>query len=266
MLIFQMKLPHAELVIDVSDQSLDDPHEHKDLYQLLIPLKGSVVSWFNGRSYTLERGISTLKNPETTHWHELREPSKSIIVSWSREEFSTWCSSEGIEIGPDLTLNEKQIIMPESFLKHMNRWAMQQMNDDDATSLAGIQSEVFELLSRLSRDDPGLSVTVLDNISIQRAITYIHDRYADPITLEDLMAVANQSKYHFIRSFKKATGYSPYNYILAVRINRAKALLRDSKATVQQISDTLGFSSVNHFTRTFQNLTGVSPKAFRDGL
>lgn len=270
MLIFQLALPNAEIVIDIADQATDEPHSHKHLYQLLIPLKGKVLSHFNTKHYELEYGISSLKNPEAVHWHEIVEESKSVILSWDRNEFTQWSERMGYT-NTEIEFSEKQYINPDIFIKQMNKWARDSISLSTPLALMDIQSELFEMVTNLSRGSQlghtktERSLVIFDDF-VKDVTEYIHEHYTDKITLKDLMSISNQSKYHFIRSFKKSTGYSPYNYILNVRISKAKILLANPRISLNEISETLGFSTPNHFSRTFFNITGLTPKAYRQQL
>lgn len=205
MFIFQLSMPHAEIIIDAADQAVDEPHEHKQKYQLLIPIKGRVSSYFNTTCYELEYGKATLKNPETPHWHKV-ENAKSIIISWDRTEFKQW-SERMCSTTHELEFSEQQYINPEIFIKQINKWVSSTITMNNPIALTDVQSELFEMIVKLSTGSEKTaiegSMVIFDDF-IQDVTEYIHENYAQKITLEDLMAISHQSKYHFIRSFKKA--------------------------------------------------------------
>lgn len=87
--------------------------------------------------------------------------------------------------------------------------------------------------------------------------------YASHITLDSLAAEFNVSKYHLSREFKKYTGYSPNEYLISVRINRAKELLRRTNHSVGEISQLTGCGDVNHFIQLFKSREKTTPAAFR---
>ena len=101
-----------------------------------------------------------------------------------------------------------------------------------------------------------------ENAPIAVARTYIHARYADDIQLDQLAAVAHLSKSYFIRAFRHHIGMSPYAYLVQVRLNRAKVLLRDGAAPVDVALHT-GFYDQSHFTRYFKRFMGVSPGQYQ---
>jgi AraC-like DNA-binding protein len=78
-----------------------------------------------------------------------------------------------------------------------------------------------------------------------------------------LARVSCVSEAHFARSFKEAFGVPPHRYLLTRRIERAKALLRDTAQDILEIALQTGWKSLGTFGRTFRDVTGESPRALR---
>ena len=78
-----------------------------------------------------------------------------------------------------------------------------------------------------------------------------------------LARVSGVSEAHFARSFKEAFGIPPHRYLLTRRIERAKALLRDTELAITEIAFQTGWSSLGTFGRTFRDITGESPGELR---
>lgn len=78
-----------------------------------------------------------------------------------------------------------------------------------------------------------------------------------------LAKVSGVSEAHFARSFKNAFGVPPHRYLLTRRIERAKALLRDTDLPITDIAFQTGWESLGTFGRTFRDITGESPTAVR---
>ena len=73
----------------------------------------------------------------------------------------------------------------------------------------------------------------------------------------------HMSPSHFSRVFKQQTGFSPYDYVLIVRLNRAKELLQRTSMTVSEIAYETGFNSESNFIYFFTTNVGISPGKFR---
>src|SRR5688572_12150361 len=78
-----------------------------------------------------------------------------------------------------------------------------------------------------------------------------------------LARVSGVSAAHFARSFKEAFGVPPHRYLLTRRIERAKALLRDTELSITEIAFETGWMSLGTFGRTFRDVTGESPGELR---
>jgi len=98
---------------------------------------------------------------------------------------------------------------------------------------------------------------------IQQAISLIHQRSNEKLTLEKVAKECGFSKYYFSRIFKKYTGKSFKAYLIDLRINKAKYLLLNSKLTISQICYETGFNDLSYFSRMFKKRVGYSPSKFR---
>ena len=79
-----------------------------------------------------------------------------------------------------------------------------------------------------------------------------------------LARVSGVSEAHFARSFKQAFGLPPHRYLLTRRVERAKALLRETELSITEIAFQTGWASLGTFGRTFRDITGESPSAIRE--
>ncbi|MGH8600587.1 MAG: helix-turn-helix transcriptional regulator [Burkholderiales bacterium] len=78
-----------------------------------------------------------------------------------------------------------------------------------------------------------------------------------------LARVSHVSEAHFARSFKEAFGTPPHRYLLARRIERATALLRNTNLPITEIAFQTGWTSLGTFGRTFRDITGHNPSELR---
>lgn len=84
-----------------------------------------------------------------------------------------------------------------------------------------------------------------------------------PWTVDQLACVSGASASHFARAFKAAFGLPPHRYLLTRRIERAKALLRDTDLPIIDIAFQTGWDSLGTFGRIFRDITGHSPTELR---
>jgi AraC family transcriptional regulator len=95
-----------------------------------------------------------------------------------------------------------------------------------------------------------------------RALAYMQDQMERPMTVAELAGAAWLSPYHFLRVFKRATGYTPHRYLTLLRIAEVKRLL-ERGVTVAQAARRCGFCSTAHLSAVFLRETGVRPSSWR---
>ena len=120
---------------------------------------------------------------------------------------------------------------------------------------------VRELNSNVVQDISGQSYN--DRSGIKRVIDYMQENLNRGFSFSDISKVANYSPYYFIRIFKSETGKSPYEYLLELRMQKAKDLLEDNNHTITEICFMCGFNNPSHFTLSFKKRSGVTPTAYR---
>lgn len=103
-----------------------------------------------------------------------------------------------------------------------------------------------------------------ERIEIENIIEYMHQHFGEKITIKKLAKRASMSESHFIRVFKKETGLSPMDYLIALRIEKAKKLLRAGTKNITEISLLCGFNSVSHFSSSFSKSEGISPSKYQN--
>jgi AraC family transcriptional regulator len=106
----------------------------------------------------------------------------------------------------------------------------------------------------------------LSSVVLRRLIEYIEENLEDDLSLPDLAAIAGTGTNHLIHFFKRSTGMSPHQYVVAKRIERAKNLLHMRSLSLSEIALRAGFADHSHFSKTFHRLTGVSPRTYRASL
>lgn len=99
--------------------------------------------------------------------------------------------------------------------------------------------------------------------SIQDIKNYIAESLNEKLTVQKLADKSHMSTSHFSRVFKQQTGFSPYDYILITRLNKAKYLLQKTDMTVASIAYETGFNSESNFICFFTDNEGISPGKFR---
>ncbi len=97
----------------------------------------------------------------------------------------------------------------------------------------------------------------------KQVLDYVTLNYGNNILLEDMAAQASLSPSHFSRLFKQTIGQSPYQFLMAYRIEQAKKMLDNANALMVDIALSCGFSDQAHFSRVFKKIEGLTPKQYR---
>jgi AraC-like DNA-binding protein len=87
--------------------------------------------------------------------------------------------------------------------------------------------------------------------------------YTTPITIEQLSHEVALSPYYLIRLFRRTYQQTPHQYLIQLRITRAKELLSDSDLSITEICADVGFESLGSFSALFRKLVGIPPSAYR---
>lgn len=99
---------------------------------------------------------------------------------------------------------------------------------------------------------------------IQTTINYMNQNFYSKITIKSLSMLINMSESNFIRTFKKETGMAPIEYLISIRIKKAKKFLREGNNTITEISTKCGFYSISHFSACFVKQLGISPSDYKN--
>ena len=97
----------------------------------------------------------------------------------------------------------------------------------------------------------------------KRVLDHIANHYGQTITLEAMAMQAGISPFYFSRLFKQTIGQSPYQFVMAYRVEQAKKMLSDLTQPMIDIAHACGFSDQAHFSRVFKQMQGITPKHWR---
>lgn len=100
-------------------------------------------------------------------------------------------------------------------------------------------------------------------ITVERAKHFINNNFHKDISLFDVAQNSYVSPFHFSRTFKNITSYSPYQYLLNVRLKNAEVLLKTTDMPITQVCFSSGFQNLEHFSYAFKKKYQLSPSLLR---
>ena len=98
---------------------------------------------------------------------------------------------------------------------------------------------------------------------ISKALEYMKVNFNCNITIEEICREVYISPAHFERIFKYHTGQSPHQYLIAIRIQRAKEMLKREDLTIEEAARRCGFINLSHFSTVFKRIVGVKASEYR---
>jgi len=100
---------------------------------------------------------------------------------------------------------------------------------------------------------------------VRRAMAFIHEHYAEPISRTDVALNGGVSERHLARCFKEEMELTISSYLNRYRVRQAKRLLAVGDMNVTEVAMAVGFSSSSYFSQVFRQETGMSPSAYQRG-
>jgi len=154
-------------------------------------------------------------------------------------------------------------------VEHLVRQAMS-FFDSDRKAAWRCLSDASTLLGA---DAPQLGVNVPNVEQLQpgglatwqarRTLAHIEANLASKMDIEDLANVVALSRSHFSRAFKRTLGFSPMEYVVVRRVERAKAMISGTREPLAEVALACGFADQAHLNRRFRDIVGISPGRWR---
>ena len=98
---------------------------------------------------------------------------------------------------------------------------------------------------------------------IRKMLSYIQENYMKSIQIQDIADSASISKRECLRCFQQVIKTSPKQYIIDLRIRKAKELLSETNMQLLEICEACGFQDQSYFTKMFRKITGITPGKWR---
>lgn len=230
-----------------------------DSYLLLLTYSGKGELIYQGERYTLHPG--SLLVIDCREEHEYR----TLGNSWEHADLHIHGGNVGFLYQE--YFSKRSPVFPLSNWKEYQNRLERLLKENQALTLYRnfrVSSEIQKLLLFVLNDQNSGNLIGEVPPSIAALTEYLAQNYSHEISLEDMAARCGLSKYHFLRSFKQYTGFTPYDYLNTLRIAQAKNLLADTDLPAYKIVQMVGFPGEASFIRLFKLKTGATPGAYRE--
>ena len=241
------------------NQSGFGPTHANGWYELTWMEHGSASYRIGRRQLSLRPGECLLLPPdvENTPWVQ----GVSVHQTWIAPELVAH-AADALRRS-ELQLHDPVVFWPDAALSALSRGlflrALDGWSSADPGQAAALDAIAFALVAPespargQSRRSPQL----------RAALEVVANGYATPLCVEDLARAAGMNRFTFMRAFRAAFGESPYQYVLAYRLQRAADALRDSHASVLDVALACGFDDAGRFARMFRAQFGLTPSEYR---
>ncbi len=232
------------------------PHFH-DEYSIALITSGTHHFTCNKDDFNAKPGDIRLINPHDIHvcksktWGYITFTPDSNFV----EAFSESCQKElhNITFANPVINNRK---LSQLFL-NLNSATKEWQDELMAENI--LEELVVNLISSYSNCAIRTKEISYSRAKLAQAIECMRANFEESLKLESLAKISGLSKYHFLRKFKEEFNMTPHAYLLQIRIQNAKNMLKQNRA-LSDIALSCGFSDQSHFTRVFNKIYGMSPK------
>jgi AraC-like DNA-binding protein len=235
-----------------------------DALQIVLISEGQ--GWLetrNIRRRRVEADMMFLLLPNS--WHRYRpDPSVGWVESWIEVRGtlvddllkSGTVSSHlslrrgALQSGLEETLNHiHQRVLSDSFGNH--------------PELSALAMQTLSRCTQITAGEPRASQI---ERAIQRAERHLQDHYKEPLNIEELAENLGVAYSHFRRAFRAQTGFSPWQYVIHLRLTRARYLMASTDTILEDVAAQVGFSSGFHLSNAFKQAFGISPTPWRKAL
>lgn len=160
-------------------------------------------------------------------------------------------------------LEQKPLVKDEKLIV-LTRWMMEEVLNGGANGKLYSQSLATTMAVHLLRNytanaRSSVASSKATNEQVTTAIEYMRMNMEHDISLKELAVVANISLSQLVRLFKQHTGVTPHQYLIRLRMERAKQLIRCGHMSLKEVAAQSGFADQAHFTRQFKKVTGLTP-------
>ena len=234
------------------------PGEAHPMAELLYVDKGSLHSVADGQDLVLSQGDLVLYAPEQWHMQYAdadQAPRMVTVGFWARG--MQWESLSNRRFHP----NRETVNLLQKMLKS------QEQNDPD---------RIFSLLTLLllnlqdntekagnQRIQTGISP---ENTIIRKAQQYVWEHVAEKLTVPVVAENIGVSASYLTALFHKHLELSPGEYIRHVKLQQSKQLIREGQMNFTEISESLQYSTVHHFSRQFKQMFGMTPTEYAESV
>ena len=245
-------------------------HSHSQ-HTLIVSMDNSLqAEWSIDEKFrSLKYGVGDIfivpaNAPHKAYW---KQESEGILLALEPEHTIAAAidsvNSDRVEIIPQFATSDLKLLQ-------MAKWLLVELREKQMGSHLYVESLKTAMMVHLLRNYCSVKPKIaeygggLARHKLREAIAFINDNLDCELKLAEIANLCEMSPYHFARMFKQSTGFTPHQYLVQQRLNRAKELLRYTDLAIAEIGYQIGYKNPSHFTRVFRKHMKLTPKAYRN--
>ncbi len=249
-------------------------HAHEDFTEITYILSGKGRYLIEDELYDVEAGDMIICNPGVHHqslFTNKEEPTVEFFAGFSNFHFKDMppnciCLKDDgyiLKLTGDTRTEISNIcyeMCAESETNQLGKYFM----------LKAHLLQILLLMMREILDAPKISQTgyMFENhnktYAVKRILNYLNEHYAEKISLDQIAHNMYLSPVYVSKIFKEETGESPINYLIQIRLEKAKAILEQpGNGNIRDIAGAVGYEDVYHFSKMFKKYYGMAPQHYR---
>jgi AraC-like DNA-binding protein len=259
---------------------LTEIEHYHDFCELAIVTQGNAMHCLEGKDFPVTAGdVFLLQGRQQHYFYDRRnldlinimyDPEKIGLPENELRKMPGYCAMFMLEptyrrqhrFASRLHLKRVALAQVERLAEEMERESSEAASGHEVA----LRAKLLELIVYLSRAYIETDTTEAHALlRVGHVIGVLENEYARDWKLDDLVSIAHMSRSNLMRIFRKATGQTPIDYLLRLRIQQAMHLLRNSDLSITEIALEVGFNDSNYFSRQFNRIVGRTPRSFRNG-
>lgn len=238
-----------------------------DYYLVHYVISGKGTFQCLGKSYDLVAGDSFYIFPGelVSYYSDEHDPWQYCWIGFRGNTIDMQLSQIGISAQkPIVTTGQQRKIHSRFLLLHR---ALERNEPGCDLQAGGYMRLLLAEYAKYTNYQPSRRVEADTEIEqqIEHAIRWLTLQYYQPISIEKMAQSLGYHRTHLSKMFKQYTGLSPMNFLLKIRMERAKLLLA-GRLTIEQVASSVGFTDALYFSKQFKKWQGSTPTEFRNKL
>ena len=239
-------MAQSNLILDLRSYSGETRSHHHDYHQLVLPVEGRLSMEIDGQGGDVSNTELALISAGKDHQFAGSEHNCFVVADVPAS------------LAPELEKLPAFIKLDRALAQYVS-FLHQQLSRPG--SAATSERQMLLLLIELLKERFGQRLRLDRRIETLR--DYIDDHFQQPLSQQQMAAIANLSPRQMNDVFRRELGATPQQYLVERRMQHARQLLADGELQVQQIAEQSGYGSLASFSDRFRRHFGISPRHFR---